>query len=739
MQGIIPLINKIQEALATTSGRYEIELPQIVVVGSQSCGKSSVLESIVGLDFLPRGTGIVTRRPLVLQLYNIPSGTDYAFFNHCEKEFTCFTEVKEEIMRETARLCGDNKGISHEPIYLRIFSNHVINLTLIDLPGVTKNPMGDQPKDIEKQVSNLIYDFIARENTIILAISPANTDIANSDALKMARKVDPKGERTFGVISKIDLMDEGTDAMELLQGQIYPLKLGYIGVVCRSQKDINEGKLISDSVKDEEKFFKIHPVYHKLSHNLGIRALSSKLNALLIRHIKRTLPHIRDKITSLISQKRQEIDALGADLDFEGPRGAKTVMLTVVSKYTTIFNNYINGDFVKQSTDLLLGGSRINYIFSNTLYNALDSLHPLKTLTDDDIRTCIKNASALTPCLFVEEKAFHILMRQQIARLQEPALQCAEQVYLELRELVSTITIPELERYKKLHFAIMDVMTNLLSEYLQPTLQMITNLIACENAYINVNHPDFIVAKDALLNLFKKGNDPPPEDNVFEKPEINNNIYRDSDQESDESEEDEFVEGYPRKEFFDNLMVTDNVNEVNGSHKNNTYVKRSNKKDYKYSVGYEADGNMITHIPQVGLVKPPKKMRVDTTPNGREIVETQIIKNCLSSYFNIVRKHIADLVPKTIMAFLINKTKETAQQILYTSLSEGHEIEELMGEDPMIAEARNECQDTLTNLHKAVELINEARDFNYFKEELGATISKMKMTTLEDRKEEEAE
>lgn len=429
MQGIIPLINKIQEALATTSGRYEIELPQIVVVGSQSCGKSSVLESIVGKDFLPRGTGIVTRRPLVLQLYNIASGTDYAFFNHSDKEFTSFTEVKEEIMRETARVCGDNKGISHEPIYLRIFSNHVINLTLIDLPGVTKNPVGDQPKDIEKQVSNLIYDFIARENTIILAISPANADIANSDALKMARKVDPKGERTFGVISKIDLMDEGTDAMELLQGQTYPLKLGYIGVVCRSQKDINDGKLISDSIKDEEKFFKTHPIYHKLSHNLGIRALSSKLNALLIRHIKRTLPHIRDKITSLISQKRQELDALGADLDFEGPRGAKVVMLTVVSKYTTIFNNYIDGDFVKQSTDLLLGGSRINFIFSNTLYNALDSLHPLKTLTDDDIRTCVKNASALTPSLFVEEKAFHILMRQQIARLQEPALQCAEQVY----------------------------------------------------------------------------------------------------------------------------------------------------------------------------------------------------------------------------------------------------------------------------------------------------------------------
>mmetsp|Transcript_37268 Transcript_37268/g.36855 ORF Transcript_37268/g.36855 Transcript_37268/m.36855 type:complete len:97 (-) Transcript_37268:955-1245(-) len=82
----------------------------------------------------------------------------------------------------------------------------------------------------------------------------------------------------------------------------------------------------------------------------------------------------------------------------------------------------------------------------NTLFNALDSLHPLKIISDDDIHTSVENASALTPSLFVEEKAFHILMKQQIARLQEPALQCAEQVFTELRDLVSSICLPELER-----------------------------------------------------------------------------------------------------------------------------------------------------------------------------------------------------------------------------------------------------------------------------------------------------
>ena len=209
-----------------------------------------------------------------------------------------------------------------------------------------------------------------------------------------------------------------------------------------------------------------------------------------------------------MSQKKIEPNSLGVDIDFEGPKGAKTVMLNILTKFISIFKDYIEGNFVKHSTDVLLGDSRISYIFHNTLYNALDSLYLLKTLTDDDIRTCINNATTLSPSLFVEEKTFVILMRQQIARMQEPVLQCAEHCYHELREIISGISLPELERYNKLHFAIMDLMASTLSVYLEPTFQMIKNLIACEDAYINVNHPDFIVAKDALLNLFKKNNNP---------------------------------------------------------------------------------------------------------------------------------------------------------------------------------------------------------------------------------------
>ncbi len=127
-------------------------------MGSQSAGKSSVLENIVGRDFLPRGSGIVTRRPLILQLINVPDEdgdkesipdryrdpgaarrSEWAEFHHIpSRRFSDFSDVKREIESETTRVAGSNKGITRQPINLKIYSPHVLNLTLVDLPGLTK-------------------------------------------------------------------------------------------------------------------------------------------------------------------------------------------------------------------------------------------------------------------------------------------------------------------------------------------------------------------------------------------------------------------------------------------------------------------------------------------------------------------------------------------------------------------------------------------------------------------------
>jgi hypothetical protein len=142
MQDLIPAVNKLMDVFQTIHYGEGLDLPQIVVVGSQSSGKSSVLENIVQKDFLPRGKDIVTRRPLILQLINLPPSApvpEYAEFLHLpEQRFTDFSLVRHEIERETDRVAGLNKGISRLPINLKIYSTKVLNLTLVDLPGITK-------------------------------------------------------------------------------------------------------------------------------------------------------------------------------------------------------------------------------------------------------------------------------------------------------------------------------------------------------------------------------------------------------------------------------------------------------------------------------------------------------------------------------------------------------------------------------------------------------------------------
>ncbi|KAL0347732.1 UNVERIFIED_CONTAM: Dynamin-related protein 1A [Sesamum calycinum] len=226
MENLISLVNRLQRACTALGDHGEESalptlwdaLPSIAVVGGQSSGKSSVLESVVGKDFLPRGSGIVTRRPLVLQLHRIEEGREYAEFGHLpRKKFTDFAAVRKEISDETDRETGRSKQISTVPIYLSIYSPNVVNLTLIDLPGLTKVAVDGQSDSIVADIENMVRSYIEKPNCIILAVSPANQDLATSDAIKISREVDPKGERTFGVLTKIDLMDQGTDAVDHLE------------------------------------------------------------------------------------------------------------------------------------------------------------------------------------------------------------------------------------------------------------------------------------------------------------------------------------------------------------------------------------------------------------------------------------------------------------------------------------------------------------------------------------------
>ncbi|KAH9306600.1 hypothetical protein KI387_011004, partial [Taxus chinensis] len=333
MENLIGMVNRIQRA-CTVLGDYGGDnalptlwesLPSVAVVGGQSSGKSSVLESIVGRDFLPRGSGIVTRRPLVLQLHKTDEGTpEYGEFLHRpNKRITDFAKVRSEIQEETDRITGRTKMISPVPIHLSIYSPNVVNLTLIDLPGLTKVAVEGQPESIVGDIENMVRSYVEKllklvvtadfllPNSIILAISPANQDIATSDAIKLAREVDPTGERTFGVLTKLDLMDKGTNALDVLDGRSYRLQHPWVGVVNRSQADINKSVDMIAARRREREYFSTSTDYGHLSSRMGSEYLAKLLSKHLENVIKARIPSIISLINKTIDELESEMDHLG--------------------------------------------------------------------------------------------------------------------------------------------------------------------------------------------------------------------------------------------------------------------------------------------------------------------------------------------------------------------------------------------------------------------------------------------
>ncbi|KAI4160703.1 MAG: hypothetical protein L6R39_000162 [Caloplaca ligustica] len=524
-EDLLATVNKLQDLVFNTIGNDSLDLPQIVVVGSQSSGKSSVLENIVGRDFLPRGSGIVTRRPLILQLINIPSERDdkpdndevhiphtsasvagqgeWAEFNHLGgQKFRDFSAVKREIENETARIAGSNKGINRQPINLKIYSPHVLSLTLVDLPGLTKVPIGDQPTDIEKQTRNLISEYIAKPNSIILAVSPANVDIVNSEALKLARYVDPMGRRTIGVLTKIDLMDHGTNALDILSGRVYPLKLGFIGVVNRSQQDIQGNKSLSDALKDEADFFRHHPAYRNMATRCGTQFLAKTLNTTLMAHIRDRLPDIKARLNTLMGQTQQELASYG-NKQFSGKEHRGSLILQLMTRFASSFISSIDGTSMEISTRELGGGARIYYIFNSVFGNSLETIDPIQNLSVLDIRTAIRNSTGPRPSLFVPELAFDLLVKPQIQLLEVPSQRCVELVYEELIKICHTCGSTELSRFPRLQAKLIEVVSDLLRERLGPASSYVESLISIQRAYINTNHPNFLGAAAAMSSVIQ--------------------------------------------------------------------------------------------------------------------------------------------------------------------------------------------------------------------------------------------
>lgn len=674
------------------------------VVGSQSSGKSSVLENIVGRDFLPRGELLVrgpadprhwhchpptlgnipeTSRSInsrqVLQLINRPAGSqtngtnaqllqdvgDSAanadewgeFLHKPGVKFYDFNKIRDEIVAETEAKTGKNVGISPVPINLRIFSPHVLTLTLVDLPGLTKVPVGDQPKDIERQIKEMILKYITRPNAIILAVTAANTDLANSDGLKLARETDPEGTRTLGVLTKVDLMDQGTDVVEVLAGRVIPLRLGYVPVINRGQRDIETKKSIRSALENERRFFEEHPSYRSKAQYCGTPYLAKKLNTILMHHIRNTLPEIKARISAMLQKYTTELATLGGP-----PLGSNSNMvLNIITEFCNEFRTILDGNSQDLSSMELSGGARIAFVFHELYANGVKAVDPFDQVKDVDIRTILYNSSGSAPALFVGTAAFELIVKQQIRRFEEPSLKCVQLTYDELvRILAQLLNRPLFKRYPALREEFHKVVISFYKRAMDPANKLVSDLVSAEACYINTGHPDFLSGQRAMAIVTERSQSSKP---VQVDPKTGKPL--------------------PVQQQTSQSLDTPQDTGFFGSF----FASKNRKK-------------------MAAMEAPPPVLRASGTLSERESMEIEVIKLLISSYYNIVKRTMIDMVPKAIMLNLVAFSRENMQKELLEKLYRQDILDNLLKESDYTIQRRKECQRMVESLTQAQDIVS---------------------------------
>jgi len=269
-------------------------------------------------------------------------------------------------------------------------------------------------------------------------------------------------------------MDQGTDVVDILAGRIIPLRLGYVPVVNRGQRDIDARKAIKDALAHEREFFQNHPSYRSKAQYCGTPFLARKLNMILMHHIRNTLPDIKARIAASLAKYQAELAQLGDSM--LGNSG--NIILNIITEFCNEFRTVLDGNSQELSSLELSGGARISFVFHELYANGIKSVDPFDQVKDVDIRTILYNSSGSSPALFVGTTAFEVIVKQQIRRFEDPSLKCSALVYDELVRILSQLLQKQyFKRYPLLKEQFHNVVVNFLKKSMNPTNKLVQDLV----------------------------------------------------------------------------------------------------------------------------------------------------------------------------------------------------------------------------------------------------------------------
>lgn len=456
---IRPCIDLI-DSLRALGVEKDLALPAIAVIGDQSSGKSSVLEALSGVA-LPRGSGIVTRCPLVLKLKKLAPQQEWKgkiSYQDIDEELHDPSVVDKEIRKAQDAIAGEGVGISQELISLEISSPNVPDLTLIDLPGIARVAVGNQPQDIGEQIKRLIKKFIEKQETINLVVVPSNVDIATTEALKMAQEVDPDGERTLGILTKPDLVDRGTESsvVDIVQNLVIHLRKGYMIVKCRGQQDIHDKLTLASAIQKERAFFEQHEHFRVLldENKATIPILAEKLTAELVEHINKSLPALEEQINIQLQKTTEEFRKYG-----KGTPKAEGEKLFFLIDKIKMFNqdivDTVAGEEKLFENEIRLF-TKIRTEFQKWGKILDDSALTVRKTIQHEVWRFEKQYRGRELPGFVSYKAFETIVRQQIMALEEPAIEILKKVIELVRKSFTEVAKDHFEDFHNLNRAAKD-------------------------------------------------------------------------------------------------------------------------------------------------------------------------------------------------------------------------------------------------------------------------------------------
>uniref|UniRef100_A0A4W4GPE9 Interferon-induced GTP-binding protein Mx n=2 Tax=Electrophorus electricus TaxID=8005 RepID=A0A4W4GPE9_ELEEL len=424
-----PLIDLI-DSLRSLGVEKDLSLPAIVVIGDQSSGKSSVLEALSGVA-LPRGGGITTRCPLELKMKKgIAEWHGMIRYQGHTENIEDPMDVEKKIREAQDKIAGVGVGISEDLISLEITSTDVPDLTLIDLPGITRVAVKDQPENIGDQIKRLIKKFITSQQTINLVVVPCNVDIATTEALMMAHEVDPNWERTIGILTKPDLVDKGMEetVVAIVSNEIIHLTKGYMIVKCRRQKEIKHRLSLKEAINNETAFFKDHPYFSTL-YNEGkatISNLAKKLTHELVHHIEKMLPKLLEEVAVMIAKTQMELEHYGKGPP-EDPTEQGHFLRDKVMAFTQDAVNLTTGEKLKTTPQTnVFSGLRENFKQwrdyledSGNMFNRRIE----QEIQEDEIQFRGRELPG-----FINYKTFEVLVKEHIKQLEEPAIKSLKEI-----------------------------------------------------------------------------------------------------------------------------------------------------------------------------------------------------------------------------------------------------------------------------------------------------------------------